>query len=54
MRVLRAAMQARRLEPTFLAELNDFFARRRAYPLAIFAAFAVPCSVTPSMIDVIW
>jgi len=39
-RVLRAAMQARQLEPRFLAELNEFFARRRAYPLAILAAFA--------------
>jgi hypothetical protein len=39
-RVLKAAMKSRRLEPRFLAELNEFFARRRAYPLAIFAAFA--------------
>lgn len=39
-RVLRAAMQSRRLEGRFLAELNDFFAHRRAYPLAILAAFA--------------
>ena len=39
-RVLKAAMKSRRLEPRFLAELNDFFARRRAYPLAILAAFA--------------
>jgi hypothetical protein len=39
-RVLRAAMQARKLEAQFLAELNDFFARRRAYPLAVFAASA--------------
>lgn len=39
-RVLKAAMRSRRLEGKFLAELNDFFAHRRAYPLAIFAAFA--------------
>jgi len=39
-RVLKAAMKSRSLEPRFLDELNDFFGRRRAYPLAIFAAFA--------------
>src|SRR5262245_46175782 len=39
-RVLKAAMQSRELPPAFLAELNQFFAQRRAYPMAIFAAFA--------------
>jgi hypothetical protein len=39
-RVLKAAMQSRPLSGEFLAELNLFFARRRAYPLAIGAAFA--------------
>lgn len=39
-RVLKAAMQSRSLSGEFLAELNLFFARRKAYPLAIGAAFA--------------
>jgi hypothetical protein len=39
-RVLKAAMQSRSLAPEFLDELNRFFAQRRAYPLAILAAFA--------------
>jgi len=39
-RVLKAAMQSRELPGEFLAELNQFFARRSAYPLAILAAFA--------------
>jgi hypothetical protein len=39
-RVLKAAMQSRALAPEFLDELNQFFARRRAYPLAILSAFA--------------
>jgi len=39
-RVLRAAMLSRELGREFLEELNGFFARRRAYPLAILAAFA--------------
>jgi hypothetical protein len=39
-RVLKAAMQSRPLSGAFLVELNQFFARRRAYPLAIGAAFA--------------
>src|SRR5262245_15225640 len=39
-RVLRAAMQSRSLAPGFLDELNQFFARRRAYPLAVLAACA--------------
>jgi hypothetical protein len=38
-RVLKAAMQSRALPGSFLAELNAFFAERRAYPLAILAAF---------------
>jgi hypothetical protein len=39
-RVLKAAMHSRALPAAFLAELNLFFAQRRAYPMAIFAAFA--------------
>lgn len=39
-RVLRAAMRSRDLAPAFLAEVNEFFARRSAYPLAIVSAFA--------------
>lgn len=39
-RVLKAAMHSRALAPVFLLELNQFFASRRAYPLAVFAAFA--------------
>jgi cytochrome b subunit of formate dehydrogenase len=39
-RVLKAAMQTRALPGAFLAELNQFFAQRRAYPLAVSAAFA--------------
>ena len=39
-RILKAATETRRLAPAFLAELNQFFARRPAYPLAILAAFA--------------
>ena len=38
-RVLKAAMQSRALPADFLGELNQFFARRSAYPLAIVAAF---------------
>ena len=37
-RVLKEAMIARPLGPEFLAELNDFFARKKAYPFAILAA----------------
>jgi len=37
-RVLKAAMNARPLGDEFLAELNDFFARKAAYPMAILAA----------------
>ena len=39
-RILKAAMQARSLGAEFLGELNQFFARRQAYPAAILAAFA--------------
>lgn len=39
-RVLKAAMRARPLPPEFLAELNLFFERKRAYPLALFSAMA--------------
>lgn len=39
-RVLKVAMQSRPLSPAFLEELNRFFAERRAYPLALFSAFA--------------
>ncbi len=37
-RVLKVAMRSRPLGPEFLAELNQFFARRGAYPLAILGA----------------
>jgi hypothetical protein len=37
-RILKAAMQARPLAPDFLRELNQFFARKRAYPLCLLAA----------------
>ncbi len=40
-RVLREAMRARRLGPEFLARLNEFFARRSAYPLAVLGAFSL-------------
>lgn len=39
-RVLKVAMQSRELSSAFLAELNRFFAERRAYPLALVSAFA--------------
>ena len=38
-RVLKAAMASRPLGAEFLAELNEFFARRSAYPAAVLAAF---------------
>lgn len=37
-RVLREAMRARKLSPEFLIRLNEFFARRSAYPLAALGA----------------
>ncbi len=40
-RVLKEAMIARPLGPKFLAELNEFFARRAAYPAALFAVLAI-------------
>lgn len=40
-RVLREAMAARPLGPEFLAELNAFFARKSAYPAALFAVLAI-------------
>lgn len=40
-RVLKEAMIARPLSPSFLAELNQFFARRAAYPAALFAVLAI-------------
>ena len=39
-RVLKEAMIARPLGPEFLAELNEFFARKKAYPIAVLAASA--------------
>jgi hypothetical protein len=39
-RVLKEAMRTRPLGPEFLAELNRFFARKSAYPLAIFASLS--------------
>lgn len=40
-RVLKEAMIARPLGPAFLAELNDFFARRAAYPAALLAVLSI-------------
>ncbi len=40
-RVLREAVRARHLEATFLVELNDFFAKKKIYPVSILAAFAI-------------
>lgn len=40
-KVMKAAMESRPLPPVFLEELNDFFARKTAYPVAVFAAVAV-------------
>jgi len=40
-RVLRAAMDSRPLPAEFLLELNDFFSKKRAYPLAGMAALIV-------------
>jgi hypothetical protein len=37
-RVLREAIRSRALAPEFLAELNHYFARKRAFPLAALAA----------------
>jgi len=40
-RILREAMRARALGPEWLAELNRFFAERRAYPLSVLGAFSL-------------
>lgn len=40
-RILREAMRARDLPPEFLVELNEFFARKAAYPAAVFASMAI-------------
>jgi hypothetical protein len=40
-RILREAMLARDLGPAFLIELNEFFAKKAAYPAAIFGALSV-------------
>ena len=40
-RVLKEAMRVRRLDGEFLAELNVFFARKKAYPVAFVAASVV-------------
>jgi hypothetical protein len=40
-RVLKEAMRTRPLGPDFLEELNRFFARKSAYPMAILASFAI-------------
>lgn len=40
-RVLREAMKARDLGTEFLAELNEFFAKKKAYPLALYATLLV-------------
>jgi len=40
-RVLREAMRSRPLGPDFLEELNRFFARKQAYPAAVFGALLV-------------
>ena len=39
-RVLKEAMRSRPLGQEFLAELNDFFARKKAYPVALLAVLA--------------
>lgn len=40
-RILREAIRSRDLPQTFLDELNDFFANKRAYPAAIFGSFSI-------------
>ena len=40
-RVLREAMRTRALPAAFLAELNDFFAHRKAYPVALLGSLAI-------------
>lgn len=43
-RVLREAMRSRPLGPSFLGELNAFFARKSAYPGALLAVLALVCA----------
>ena len=40
-RILREAVASRDLSQGFLDELNDFFARKSAYPAAVFAAMGI-------------
>ena len=40
-KVLKAAMASRPLPPTFLGELNAFFAEKRAYPVSALAAVSI-------------
>lgn len=40
-RILKEAVRVRDLSPTYLEELNAFFAKKRAYPAAILGAFSV-------------
>ncbi len=40
-RVLREAMRTRDLPAALLSELNEFFSRRKAYPVAIFGSLAI-------------
>ena len=48
-RVLKQAMKSRPLAPEFLAELNAFFAERRAYPIAVLGAFAAVATAVLGM-----
>lgn len=40
-RIMREAIRSRDLSREFLGELNEFFAKKSAYPIAIFAALAI-------------
>ncbi len=40
-RVLREGMRTRELSMGFLAELNEFFSQRKAYPVAVFGALSI-------------
>ena len=40
-RILKEAMRARPLSNEYLEELNGFFARKSAYPLAIIGSFSI-------------
>jgi hypothetical protein len=48
-RILREAMRARELSPVFLGELNEFFARKAAYPAALLGAVAIVVAGVLSM-----